>query len=174
MKDLYDAAGQRLPDRETPSAERLRAYGDLMFLAFRSERHRQMSTATLQTYLEPPLELGQYRIFRFDDVPRGMYTWAWLDRSGERRLIRGDPLAPEDWRSGERLWIIDLIAPYRGMTKSMVRFIMTPGNFTDKEFWFRRTRGVNDTQRILHVNFRDRKLAHVLRDSDFLPGRRRP
>ena len=168
MKDLVDSTGKVLPSIEAPSEEKLRVYGDLLFLAFRSERHLKMSTATLRTYLEPPLELGQFRVFRCDGVPRGMYTWAWLSPEAERKLIRGEALAPADWRSGDHLWIVDMVAPYRGMTKSMVRFVMPPGNFTDREFYFRRVRGDNTTQKILHINFRSRKLARVLRDEDIL------
>lgn len=168
MKDLIDSRGMRLPPLEAPSEDKLRVYGDLAFLAFRSDRHRRMSTATLRTYLEPPIELGQFRIFRFDGVPRGMFTWGWLSPEAERRLIRGEALTPDDWRSGEALWILDMIAPYRGMAGSIARFVMTRGNFTDKSFFFRRVSGTNTTQRIVHVDFRRPKLARLLRDSDFL------
>jgi cytolysin-activating lysine-acyltransferase len=168
MKDLVDSSGQMLPTVEAPPPDRLRVYGDLLFLAFRSDRHARMSTATLRAWLEPPVELGQFRVFRFDDVPRGMYTWGWLGPEAERKLIAGEVLTPEDWRSGDALWIVDLIAPYRGMTKSMVRFIMTPGNFSDRSFWFRRVTGVNETQRIVNIDFRRRQLARVLDDSAFL------
>lgn len=168
MKDLVDSSGQMLPQVEAPPPDRLRVYGDLLFLAFRSDRHARMTNATLRAWLEPPVELGQFRVFRFDDVPRGMYTWGWLSPEAERKLIRGDVLAPEDWRSGDALWIVDMIAPYRGMTRSMVRFIMTPGNFTDRKFCFRRVRHENETQRIVSIDFRRRQLAQILRDEDFL------
>lgn len=173
MKELYDAEGQRLPEREAPSPQLLRIYGDLMFLAMRSERHRLMSLGTLQHYLDPPVLLGQYRIFRFDDVPRGAFCWAWLDHHAERRLVRGKPLRAEDWRSGDRLWITDLLAPYRGMSKSIAKFVMSPGNLTDKSFWFRRVRGVNETQRILHVDFQAPRLGRVYSDAEFLDQSRR-
>ena len=168
MKDLTDSTGLALPEIETPSDEKLRVYGDLTFLAFRSARHRAMSLATLRTYLEPPIELGQFRVFRFDGIARGMYTWAWMDAEAERKLIEGVPLDPQDWRSGEALWIIDMIAPYRGMASSMVKFIMTPGNFTDYNFYFRRVKGGNTTARIVHVDFRRARLAHILTDADIL------
>ncbi|MDJ0628799.1 MAG: toxin-activating lysine-acyltransferase [Rhodobacter sp.] len=171
MKDLVDSAGQVLPPVETPTDEKLRVYGDLMFLAFRSARHSLMSTATLRTYLEPPLELGQFRVFRFDGVPRGMYTWAWLGQSAEEKLISGEPLSGCDWQSGEALWIVDMIAPYRGVTKSMVRFVMTPGNFSDREFYFRKVGGVNDTRRIVHISFRRRKLSSVMSEDEFFRRR---
>ncbi len=163
-----DCKGNALPPVETPSPEKLRIYGDMMFLAFRSERHRLMNLGTLRNYLEPPVELGQFRVFRFDDVPRGMYTWAFLDQASERKLIEGIPLDREDWNSGKRLWIIDLIAPYRGLMKSIGRWMMKPGNLTQEEFLFRRVSGLNETRRIVHVDFRTKRLARVMTSQEFL------
>lgn len=168
MNQMVDARGKALPPLEVPSDEKLRVFGDLLFLAFRSDRHAQMSTATLRRYLEPPVELGQFRVFRFDGVPRGMYTWGWLNRVAAAKLIRGEPLDPQDWRSGEELWITDMIAPYRGMTSSMVKFIMTPGNFTDHDFYFRRVAGRNETRRIVHISFRRAKLSKIYTEKAFL------
>lgn len=161
MSALVDSSGTPLPDVESPSADRLRAYGDLSFLAFRSRRHARMSVAGLRTYLEPPLVSGQFRIFRFDEVPRAMYTWAWLDPAAERKLITGEPLAPQDWQSGERLWIIDLIAPYRGLTAQIVRWIMVRGNFAERDFRFRRVGDDNETRRIVHIDFDAERLSRV-------------
>lgn len=170
MTGLVDSWGPDLPKVESPDHDKLRVYGDMMFLAFRSERHGQMNTATLRTYLEPPIELDQFRIFRYDGVPRGMYTWAWLSQRAARRLVKGKPMTPEDWRSGDQLWIIDMIAPYRGMSASMTQFIMTPGNFTDHDFHFRRVSGPNQTRRIVNVSFRRAKLFQVYTDREFLKG----
>lgn len=167
MTGLRDSTGQALPPIESPSEEKLRVYGDMLFLAFRSDRHRRMTTATMRAWLEPPVELGQFRVFRIDGVPRGMYTWAWLSPEAGRRMIAGEALAPGDWRSGETLWLMDMIAPYRGMAASMVRFVMTKGHFTDRDFHFRRVTGDNTTRRIVHVDFRRAELARVLSDADF-------
>ncbi len=166
--ERLDCTGQVLPPHELPSGDKLRVYGDLLFLAFRSTRHARMTTATLRAYFEPPVELGQFRIFRFDDVPRGMYTWAFLTPESERKLLLGEPLSPEEWRSGDRLWIMDIIAPYRGLTRSISRWIMKPGNFTDTEFLFRRVEGTNTTRRIVHVDFRQDRLARIFDDDAFL------
>lgn len=168
MTVITDTNGVPLPPIEAPSAEKLRVYGDMMFLAFRSPRHRAMPLGTLKTYIETPIELGQFRIFRFDDVPRAMYTWAFMNEAAERKLVEGIPLVPEDWNSGERLWIIDLIAPYRGLMKEIGRWIMRPGNLTDGEFLFRRVAGENDTRRVVHVNFRADSLARIYTGQQFL------
>lgn len=168
MTRLVDSQGHPLPDIEAPSADRLRIYGDLVFLAFRSQRHAGMSVAGLRTYMEPPIVAGQFRIFRFDDVPRAMYTWAWLDRAAERKLIVGEPLAPDDWQSGDRLWVIDLIAPYRGLTAQVVRWMMQRGNFAEREFRFRRVGAGNETRRIVHIDFDADRLSRVHTGESYL------
>lgn len=165
-----DMEGKAVPPIEMPSADKLRVYGDFLFLAFRSPRHAEMPVSVLRRYFEPAVETGQFRIFRFDDVPRGLFTWAFLNSAAEEKLITGEPLDPEDWTSGENLWIIDLIAPYRGLTASMVRWIMRRGNFTDRQFRFRRVTGANQTQRIVHIDFDREKLSHVMTDREFLDG----
>lgn len=168
MTSLADVNGKTLPEIESPSPERIRAYGDMMFLAFRSPRHARMAVGQLRSYLEPPLLLGQFRIFRFDGVARGLYTWGWLDADAERRLITGEGLSPRDWTSGDRLWITDIMAPYRGMTRSMVRWIMEDGHFTDKDFYFRRVDDNNRTRRIVHIDFRRDSLSRIWSERDFL------
>jgi cytolysin-activating lysine-acyltransferase len=41
--------------------------------------------------------------------------WAFVDASVEVRLSLGDArLSPSDWKSGENLWLVDLIAPFGG------------------------------------------------------------
>ncbi len=168
MPQLIDSQGTPLPASEAPGPDRLRAYGDLSFLAFRSPRHARMRVADLRTYLEPPLVTGQFRIFRFDDVPRAMYTWAWLSAGAERKLITGVPLAPEDWQSGDHLWIIDLMAPYRGLTAQIVRWIMVRGNFSQRDFYFRRVGDDNETRRIVHIDFDAPRLSRVYSAGVFL------
>lgn len=164
-----DTAGRTLPVSETPSPDTLRLYGDVFFVALRSPRHAGHSLAALRPAFEPPLILGQVRVFRFDDVPRGFFTWAWLSPEAERKLVTGGQLSPEDWRSGDRLWIVDLVAPYRGLTKGIVRWIMEPGNFAEREFHFRRVSEGNRTRRIVRIDFsRPDDKATILTEADFV------
>lgn len=168
MSVLVDSQGNPLPDHEAPSADRLRIYGDFSFLALRSARHSRMSVGTLRTYMEPPIVSGQFRIFRFDDVPRAMFTWGWLGPDAERKLITGQPLETADWTSGDHLWIIDLIAPYKGLTAQIVRWIMVRGNFAERDFYFRRVGGENETRRIVHIDFDADRLSRVYSDAEYL------
>ena len=151
MPELVDSTGRKLPPVETPSDDLLRAYGDATFLFLRSARHATMPLAVFRTALEPPFLSGQFRIFRFDGVPRGLMTWAWLSRDAERRYVAGETLRPDDWTSGDHLWLIDLVAPYRGLTKGIARWVMKPGNFSKDQFWYRRVSGDNVTRKVVHV-----------------------
>jgi cytolysin-activating lysine-acyltransferase len=161
-------AGRTLPVSEAPAPDTLRLYGDVFFLALRSPRHAGHSLAALRPAFEPPLILGQVRVFRFDEVPRGFFTWAWLSPEAERKLVTGGQLSPADWRSGDRLWLVDLVAPYRGMTQGIVRWIMEPGNFAEREFCFRRVTGTNQTRRIVRIDFtRPQDKATILTEADF-------
>jgi cytolysin-activating lysine-acyltransferase len=157
----------RQPAVEYPDAEKLRIYGDIAFLAFRSLRHREMPLGILRESVEPPVELGQFRIFRFDEIPRGVFTWARLSAEAERDYLRRGRLDPDAWNSGDRLWIIDLIAPYRGLAAGMGRWLRKPGNFTDTAFRFRRVEGRDRTRKIVHVDFhRPEGTARVYDDAD--------
>jgi cytolysin-activating lysine-acyltransferase len=166
---LTDSTGQTLPAAETPSSDTLRLYGDAFFVAMRSPRHAQLPLAALREAFEPPLLLGQLRVFRFDDIPRGFFTWALFSAAAERRYIRGGSLTAGDWRSGDRLWLVDLVAPYRGLTAGMVRWVMMPGNFTDGTFHFRRVIGGNRTRKIVRIRLdRPDDKAEVMTEESFL------
>jgi cytolysin-activating lysine-acyltransferase len=168
LTGLVDSRGRALPLSEAPDDTTLRAYGDAAFLAMRSPRHAASTVSSLRAALEPPLIMGQYRIFRFDGVPRGIITWGWFSPEVEKAYVAGEVLRPEDWRSGDRLWLVDLIAPYRGLTSGIVRWVMTPGNFAEREFWYRRVRDGNRTRKILHIRVdRDVDKATVLGEADF-------
>ena len=168
MSAPTDSKGRALPPSEMPSEERLRIYGDAFFLAMRSPRHHTMTGAELRTYLEPPILKGNFRIFRANNVPRAMITWANLNLEAEKKLLTGTPLQPEEWNSGPHRWVIDILAPYGGMMRGIGRWLMVPGNFSDREFYFRRVGRGNDTRRIVHVDMEADRKSRILTGDDYL------
>ena len=172
MRTLVDATGKELPQIEAPDPDKLRIYGDLFFLLLRSPRHATVGLSSVRLSFEPPLELGQFQLFRFDDVPRGIFTWARLSRDAERRMVGGEPLRPEDWNSGDAFWIMDLIAPYRGLAKSIVRGIMGPHGIPTDRFWFRRMENSDRRpERIVRIDKTARRKAKVMTAESFLARR---
>ena len=144
-------------DPEYPTEERLRIYGDFSFLAMRNPLHRKMPGSILRDALEPPILLGQYKIFRFDGVPRGALTWAWLSEDSEKKYLNGHGFHLADWRSGDRLWLIDFIAPYPGLARGIAKWMRRPGNMPEPVFAYRRVNEQMSTRRVVRVDLRGSK-----------------
>ncbi len=112
------------PTPEHPSAAQLQAYGDFAFLYLRSDHHRNVSLSQARLALQPAIDLMQYHVFRFEGVPRFGLTWAFLNEDTERKIVTGEQLQPADWRSGDRMWVIEIIAPYgQGTAAEVVRWL---------------------------------------------------
>ncbi|MCE0829055.1 toxin-activating lysine-acyltransferase, partial [Buttiauxella sp. A2-C2_NF] len=51
--------------------------------------------------------------------------WAWFDEDAEQRYLTRLPLPQEnDWRCGNRMWAIDLVAPF-GHTRQMINLVLS-------------------------------------------------
>jgi cytolysin-activating lysine-acyltransferase len=62
-----------------------------------------------------PVLLRQFRVFYAPDRPIGVALWAYVNEEVEQRLKSGNArLAPTDWKSGDKLWLVDIVAPYGG------------------------------------------------------------
>lgn len=106
------------------SAELARQIGTAACLMLRCKNYRFFATACLGVWIEPAIVLRQIRFF-FDNVgePIGYMTWALLAPDVEKRITT-DPrflLHDSEWNEGERLWIIDFVAP-GGMAKEVLRY----------------------------------------------------
>lgn len=96
-----------LPERQ------LTDLGAMTWLASFSRYHMHRSLAEIQSSLDIPLRLSQYRILRSDGYPRAFFTWAGLDHDAETQFgVDHIPLRKEHWNSGSSLWVIDLVAPF--------------------------------------------------------------
>ncbi len=108
---------------EFPSRDQLLAMGELTFLYLRASIYQKASVAQLRSVLQPPVDTGHFAIMRQNGVPRGAITFAMVDEATEEKLISGALLTPKEWISGDRIWILDLIAPYgHGTTAELMRF----------------------------------------------------
>jgi cytolysin-activating lysine-acyltransferase len=88
---------------------------EVLWLLTQSPRHKFMFLADMEWYFLPPFRLRQFRVFHKDKAPIAFVSWAHVSDEVEERLKSGATrLKPEDWRSGENLWLIDLCAPFGG------------------------------------------------------------
>jgi cytolysin-activating lysine-acyltransferase len=103
--------------------KRLPAMGPVIMLYMQSSHRRYQFIGDLEWLLLPALVSGQCKLYMKKEYPISFISWAFLDEAAEKRLFQnGGKLRPEDWSCGDRLWIIDIVAPYGGV-ENMLRDI---------------------------------------------------
>lgn len=89
------------------------AFGELVWLMSRSPAHRGLLIADLEWLIMPPLLLRQFRVYRHEGRPYAAVLYALVSEEVERRIeARAERLEPGDWNSGDRAWIVAVIAPF--------------------------------------------------------------
>lgn len=98
--------------------------GAAAWLWMHSQAHRDAPLHTLSALLLPALKHRQFVLASEDGKPVFYMSWANLDEEAERRYLDNPPVCmpPEDWASGERMWIVDWVAPF-GHSRAMSRLL---------------------------------------------------
>jgi cytolysin-activating lysine-acyltransferase len=95
--------------------------GEIVWLMSQSSLHKQFFISDLEWFVMTPVLLQQFRLFYAKDRPLGVVLWAKVDAETEARLQAGTTkLRPQDWKSSDRLWVVEVIAPFGG-AEEMVR-----------------------------------------------------
>jgi|GEM_PF-514380 len=116
--------------------------GEVVWLLSQSKTHKHFRMEDLNWFAMPPIMLEQYRIFlgrqqnpqnpqQQAEVPMGVAFWAMLSKEVERRFTEAVKdgsgpvqLRPQDWNSGNRLWLIELVAPFATEENRQVQMMM--------------------------------------------------
>lgn len=112
------------------------ALGQIVWLLSQSPLHREMKIKDLEWSFMPAVLFEQFRVFRFgplpgggnidpkafaqigltkeglEQMPLGVAIWAKLSAEAEGRLEKGEKLTAEDWKSGDRVWLVEMISPF--------------------------------------------------------------
>lgn len=112
------------------------ALGQIVWLLSQSPIHRELKIKELEWSFMPAVLFEQFRVFRFgplpgsegmdtaafaklgltkeglEQMPLGVAIWAKLSAEAEARLEQGEKLKAEDWRSGDRVWLVEMISPF--------------------------------------------------------------
>jgi cytolysin-activating lysine-acyltransferase len=140
------------------------AIGQIVWLLSQSPTHRELRIGDLEWSFMPAVVLEQFRIFRFgtlpdmedvpmpqvagfdkqtmEQLPLGVAIWAKVSAAVEAKLEKGERLAPEEWRSGDRVWLLELIAPFatpENKLRDAMLLDLTQGPFRDCPFSLHRT-----------------------------------
>ncbi len=92
-------------------------FGEIVWLLSQSPLHRNFSIGDLEWLVMPAILHKQFYVFRDGDKPVGVALWAKCTAQAEQKLERGmvapeNRLTPLEWVNGDRLWLIDLVAPF--------------------------------------------------------------
>jgi cytolysin-activating lysine-acyltransferase len=112
------------------------ALGQIVWLLSQSPMHRELKIKDLEWSFMPAVLHEQFRVFRFgplpgsadmdpasfakaglsreslEQLPLGVAIWASLSADAEAKLEKGEKLTPQEWRSGDRVWLVELISPF--------------------------------------------------------------
>ena len=154
-------------DTDSPGAPRTvaEALGQITWLFSQSPLHSQLKIADLEWSVMPAILVEQFRLFRFgplpglknvnpanllpgytlaglEAMPLGVAFWGELSAAAEAKVEAGARLDAADWRSGDRLWLLELIAPFatpeNKLTEIMLADLMQ-GPFSGRSFSLHRT-----------------------------------
>ena len=94
----------------------IEAIGKIVWLMGQSQAHQAHDVADLHRVVLPPVAFQQYRIWETEDYPVGYMSYALFNEEAEAAFISNSRfMEPEDWKSGDRLWLVDFIAPFGGV-----------------------------------------------------------
>ena len=120
------------PKLGLPGAGDAHALGAVARLWMHSARHRKLAPTLQSRILMAPLEAQQYLVASVADddgdfVPVAYMAWANFNAESEARFVRQSDrlrLLPEDWDSGDRMWITDWVAPF-GHARALRELVAT-------------------------------------------------
>jgi len=109
---------------EAPRDDMTRLLGQIVTLLGQSPAHRHVFVSDLEWMVLPALLARQARIWRRQTdagaLPVIYASWALVDETVEARLKQGQMrLKPNEWRSGDRAWLIDMVAPFGGTDSAL-------------------------------------------------------
>jgi cytolysin-activating lysine-acyltransferase len=89
--------------------------GEITWLMTQSPIHKQLFIGDLEWFAMPAVLLEQFRIFYGPNSPAAVALWAMVSEETETRLKDGaHKLRADEWKGGDRPWLIELVAPFGG------------------------------------------------------------
>lgn len=100
------------PKRATPPRTQAHVLGEIVTLLAQSPAHKHLFVADLDWFIGPPMMVGQFRVIYAEERPVALALWASVSEEVDKELLAGRMrLKPTEWKSGDRLWLMELIAP---------------------------------------------------------------
>lgn len=139
--------------------------GRVVWLLSQSPTHKHLKLADLEWSIMPAIVHEQFRLFSFgplpglsdvdesslmpgvsreglENMPLGVALWGLLSEAAEEKVERGERLTPEEWKSGDRLWLLELIVPFATPENKLAELMLSDlmnGPFKGRDFSLHRT-----------------------------------
>jgi cytolysin-activating lysine-acyltransferase len=89
--------------------------GEIVWLMSQSGIHKSFFISDLEWFVMTPVFLQQFRLFYDKDKPIGVVFWGTVSDEVAVRLTEGtSKLRPQGWKSGDNLWVVEVVAPFDG------------------------------------------------------------
>lgn len=139
------AAAKTNKDTIAPTFSHL--LGEMTWLLSQSPLHRSFTIADLEWLVMPALIHEQFFLFRDGERPVALAMWAKCNAAAVAKLEGGmvDPqnrLNLEEWKSGDSIWLVDLIIPFADETnkhQELVLADLVTGPLAGQQFHFHKT-----------------------------------
>jgi cytolysin-activating lysine-acyltransferase len=136
--------------------------GEILWLYSHSPMHKRLRLFEVEQYVLPAIKHQRYRIYKRNGMPIGYVGIARLAKDVEDSWLGGrHTLQPDDWVSGDRLWIMQFVVPF-GDTLDVRKKLWIEPELFKKPIWAlrpnKRGEGVHVVQ-FGKYRFRDRKPA---------------
>jgi cytolysin-activating lysine-acyltransferase len=113
--EQFEKLAQLAREQAKKVTDKLPILGPVTWLMTQQSATRHVFLADMEWRIMPALILDQAKLYMKDDMPIAFISWAYLSKSVSDRYQQSPhQLAPADWKSGEQIWIVDLIAPFGG------------------------------------------------------------
>jgi cytolysin-activating lysine-acyltransferase len=121
--------------------------GEMAWLMTQSLLHKALPLEALEWLAMPALIHEQFYVFRDGEKPVGLALWAKCGPKAVMKLQRGmiepeNRLTLEEWKSGNAIWLVDLIAPFANAENRHREIMMADlisGPLAGQAFKFHRT-----------------------------------
>jgi len=124
------------------------ALGQIVWLLSQSSMHKKLKIEDLEWSFMPAIIHEQFRVFRFgplpglenadpksfgplgmtkeglEQLPLGVAIWAKLSAEAEAKLEKGQRLTLEEWKSGDRVWLVEMISPFANKDNKLTEVML--------------------------------------------------
>jgi cytolysin-activating lysine-acyltransferase len=107
-------------DQAQQMFHKLPMLGPAAWLLMQQAHTRHTLLSELEWRVIPALMLDQAKLYMRGDTPLAYVSWARMSKEVAERY-RNPPhqLSFNDWKSGEEVWLVDVVTPFGGLPKIM-------------------------------------------------------